>query len=58
MRINRAIVELVNIFCRCQGLGVPRLVFRIVADQKRNRELIVKKCDMYLCDSKFLYLQV
>ncbi len=46
MRINRAIVELVNIFCRCQGLGVPRLVFRIVADQKRDRKHFVKKCDV------------
>ena len=47
MRTNsRAIVEVVNIFVRCQGLGVPRLVFRIVADQKRNREHYVKKCDV------------
>ncbi len=45
-RIRKKTVEVVNIFCRCQGLGVPRLVLRIVGDETRNRELFVTKCDM------------
>ena len=47
MRTNsRAIVEVVNIFVRCQGLGVPRLVLTILVQNGAERERYVKNCDV------------